>query len=424
MIFATRFFGLLGGLAGAASVAVAFAAWPVAGTPGASEAAVKRPMFAQGRFGNLLERISPPGKNPSSAAYTGEDTCRWANDGECDDPGIGTGACQQGTDYSDCWRIATGREDNSCEWANDGECDEPQFGYSVCTQGTDRNDCGAVAHLRFQTDLCELAFDGVCNEPGTGDGQCEVRTDRADCIGRDRPMEIRDHFFGHDDRQLLDTAETPWSLIGQLVDPDGGSCTATLIGEDILVSAAHCVEYETRVDARATFITGIGLRNGPEEAEVVSYFLSPNREDDRKKEEAASSDWVLLRIDRPLGRELGFVAPRTLDARAALDWEIRQAGFSWDTGDHLSGHLGCHIIEVEDENTIVHNCDTTEGDSGSPIMAFIDGEYFVIGTDSTFRTENGAEVNVAVRSDEWIGYLPDFRAGLIGQPARPAKVIK
>jgi protease YdgD len=262
MRLSARFFGLLGGLAGMASVAIAVAAWPTIGANGA-DAEVKRPMFAEGRFGNLLDRISPPSKNPSTSSYTGDDTCRWANDGECDDPRLGTGACQAGTDYSDCWRIATGREDNSCEWANDGACDEPQFGYSACTQGTDRNDCGVVAYLRFQTDVCDLAFDGVCNEPGTGDGKCDVRTDRSDCIGRDRPMEIRDHFFGRDDRELVDTAETPWLLIGQLVDPDGGACTATLIGEDILVSAAHCVEYETRVDARSTFITGRGLRGGP-----------------------------------------------------------------------------------------------------------------------------------------------------------------
>ena len=422
MTLSARVFGLLGGLAGVASVAVALTAWPIAGA-GDSGADVKRPLAANSHLGSLLDRISPPGKNPSS--YTGDDTCRWANDGECDDPRLGTGACQAGTDYSDCWRIASGREDNSCEWANDNECDEPQFGYGACTQGTDRNDCGAIAFLRFQTDTCASAFDGICNEPGIGDGACEVRTDRSDCIGRDRPMEIRDHFFGHDDRELFDTAEAPWSLIGQLVDRDGGACTATLIGEDILISAAHCVEYDSRVDARVDFFTGADRARGAEEASVVAYFLSPNREGDREKEEASSSDWVLLKIDRPLGRELGFVSPRALDADAALDWEIRQAGFSWDTGAYLSGHIGCSILMVEDHNTIVHNCDTTEGDSGSPIMAYIDGEYFVIATDSSFRSgENGEEMNIAVRSDEWVDYLADFAAGRIGQPAVPAKVSK
>ena len=96
----------------------------------------------------------------STGRYRGVDTCRWANDGECDAPGIGTGACTRGTDYSDCWRIAEGVEDNSCQWANDNECDEPGFGTGACTQATDLTDCGSVIELRFRNDSCETAFDG------------------------------------------------------------------------------------------------------------------------------------------------------------------------------------------------------------------------------------------------------------------------
>ena len=68
----------------------------------------------------------------------------------------------------------------------------------------------------------ETAFDGVCNEPGVGDGTCAERTDRADCIGRDRPMGINDHYFGHDDRVFMDTSVFPWTVIGQ-VDFDAGA---------------------------------------------------------------------------------------------------------------------------------------------------------------------------------------------------------
>jgi hypothetical protein len=30
--------------------------------------------------------------------------CVWAFDGECDEPGIGTGICEPGTDTTDCGR--------------------------------------------------------------------------------------------------------------------------------------------------------------------------------------------------------------------------------------------------------------------------------------------------------------------------------
>ncbi len=376
-----------------------------------------------------------PGKpgGQGVGGYNGDDSCQYANDGECDDPELGTGACAQGTDYSDCWRLATGVEDDSCQWAGDGECDEPSIGTGACTQATDHADCGDVAALRFQDDSCATAFDGICDEPGTGDGSCERRTDRADCIGRERPMQISDHFFGRDDRVFMDTSQLPWSVVGTITDRNGGSCTATLIGEDILITAAHCIEYENRVDATNEFRAGFDRPDGALSANVINFFLSPDREDERSSsEEPSNTDWALLRINQPLGRELGFVGVLALvtenGARQTVGTQIYQAGFSWDTGDHLSGNLACEILAVESDNKMAHNCDTTSGDSGSPFMVRVGAEFFVVGTDSTFRIEpNTPAVNIATRSDGWIDYVDDFAAGTIGSSGvtdTPEKVAK
>ncbi len=381
--------------------------------------------------GNWLRRLSGllniqdgkgPGKPPGDGgmAYRGNDSCQWANDGECDDPGLGTGACTQGTDYSDCYRIAAGLEDNSCQWGLDGECDEPHFGTGACTQGTDVGDCGDVAYLRFQNDSCATAFDGVCNDPEGGDGTCETRTDRADCIGRERPMQISDHFFGRDDRVVLDTNIMPWQVIGQVIDPNGGACTATLVAENVLITAAHCIEYDHGIDPAGEFVTAYARNGGPLRAQVTDYFLSPDRADDRaNNEEPAGTDWALLRIDQPLGAELGFLGTRGLvrenGNRGAMATQLYQAGYSWDTGAHLSGNLACSIVELEGGNTMAHNCDTTSGDSGSPFMVLDGSDYLVVGTDSTFRIDpNVAAMNIATRSEGWLDYLPQFVAGEIG----------
>jgi len=355
----------------------------------------------------------------SSGNYTGDDSCQWANDGECDDPGLGTGACTQGTDYSDCWRLATNVEDDSCQWANDGECDEPHFGTGACTQATDLTDCGPVSYLRNQNDSCESAFNGACDEPGTGSGACEAGTDRADCMGRDRPMQISDHYFGHDDRVFMDTSQMPWLVVGTLVDDNGGSCTATLIGEDILITAAHCIEYESGIDATGTFNTGFGRRGGPLTARVTDFLVSPERQTERTtSDEPSNTDWALIRIDQPLGRELGFLGVRPLrngNPQAAIGTPLLQAGYSWDTGDHLSGNLDCEVIDVEDENKLAHNCDTTTGDSGSPFLVRDGNDYFVVGVDSTFRfAPNTPAVNIATGSNGFLPYLEDFRNGVIG----------
>jgi hypothetical protein len=108
-------------------------------------------------------------------------SCRYANDGECDEPGIGTGACAAGTDAADCRSV--GSADNSCRYANDRECDEPGIGTGACAAGTDSADCDALP-ATGSADSCQYANDGECDEPGIGTGYCIAGTDRTDCGGR------------------------------------------------------------------------------------------------------------------------------------------------------------------------------------------------------------------------------------------------
>ncbi len=84
-------------------------------------------------------------------------TCRYANDGVCDDgrPGAPFAVCALGTDCGDCGSVAI--EDspveidettevcsNTCQYANDGECDDggPGAEYNACAFGSDCGDCG------------------------------------------------------------------------------------------------------------------------------------------------------------------------------------------------------------------------------------------------------------------------------------------
>ncbi len=357
-------------------------------------------------------------KPVAGASYHGDDSCRWANDGECDDPRIGTGACQAGTDYSDCWRIAQGVEDDTCQWANDGECDEPHFGTGACTQATDHADCGDVGYLKFQTDTCATAFDGVCNEPGTGDGTCEARTDRSDCLGRERPPLIYDNYFGYDDRILVDTNEMPWSVIGLLtLTADGAGCTATLVAINVVATAAHCITTENGgIDARADFEIGIDGRTAVHSARVTAYLVADTT--GQKITDKSETDWALLRLDRPLGSALGYLGIRALGEvplEQVQNMIVYQAGYSWDTGDHLSGNIGCAILQFAGNNMLQHNCDTTHGDSGSPLMIEDNGLYYVVATDAAFDTdENGQIINIATRVDAWAPLLADFAAGEIG----------
>jgi hypothetical protein len=87
------------------------------------------------------------------AAGSCTNTCRYANDRECDDgrPGAHTALCTAGTDCNDCGpampqTVVTpaGQCFNTCRYANDGECDDGRSGShtALCQYGSDCNDCG------------------------------------------------------------------------------------------------------------------------------------------------------------------------------------------------------------------------------------------------------------------------------------------
>jgi protease YdgD len=354
-------------------------------------------------------------------ARRGNDTCRHANDMECDEPDIGTGACGLATDYSDCRALREG-ENNSCQWARDGECDEPNFGTGACVQGTDHADCGQISWMRNQNDACATSFNGACEEPGQGSGACAARSDRSDCHGRERPMSIHDHFFGRDDRVRVDAQAPPWRFIGHYVNEAGESCTATLIARDVIVTAAHCIHTDDGVRAGGSFEPAAGGA----QARVSAYFVSPrfNYERFNTTDEIDGLDWALLRLDQPLGDRLGFAGVRNLAAQGraqARAADLYQAGYSWDTGETLSANIACHLADTYPNNTFVHECDTTRGDSGSAFLVRNGAGYDVIGVDSKFRSNpDGPFIYVAVGAAAFQPAIADFVAGRTGTPVRAA----
>jgi protease YdgD len=355
-------------------------------------------------------------KPGASGAPVGNDSCRWANDHECDDPDIGTGACTQGTDYSDCRAMRAG-DDDSCQWARDGECDEPNFGTGACTQATDRTDCGAIAWMRNQNDSCATSFNGVCEEQIRGRGSCAPRTDRSDCHTRDRPMTITDHFFGRDDRVRVNAQQAPWRFMGRFTNADGEMCTATLVARNVLATAAHCIHTDNGVTSGGEFVPAAGGAN----ARAVAYLVNQryNYRQFTTTDEIDGMDWALVRLDQPLGERLGYAGVRNLTGQglaAARAADLYQAGYSWDTGNvTMSGNIACHIVQIHQDGTFAHECDTTRGDSGSGFLVRNGSGFDLIGVDSNFRSNpDGPFIYIAVSASQFQPLVADFAAGRAG----------
>ncbi len=186
--------------------------------------------------------------------------------------------------------------------------------------------------------------------------------------------------IGQDDRRPVDSQEWPWSAIGRINrGVDAGFCTGVLVGPDRVVTAAHCL-YDQRRRAMVHpadlhFVAGYD-RGSFVAHSTARDVLLPSPSAGSTPFNRPQEGWAVLVLEQRLA-----IPPVAMAGAYTIGGSGRlvRAGYGQDRAHALSAHFDCRLLAREDgPGSLSHNCDAVRGESGSPLLWFVDGRPPVV----------------------------------------------
>ena len=225
------------------------------------------------------------------------------------------------------------------------------------------------------------------------------------------------NIFGADNRREIRPGESTLQPIGLLAT----GCTGTLVGRDLVLTAAHCViDPASKVLRRdlSWFFLHLSQGTTPERAWINWVWWGTD--DPRKFRHA---DWAIVRLDKALGERYGWLGA-VASSVAAFPQAVAVAGYSVDFQGGATPWVqaDCNVRGRDATmGWIYHDCDTVRGSSGAPMLSAVGPGAEIYGINVAELRDGGQEslllpqfeeshANIAIPGQGFVQKLREIQA--------------
>ena len=206
-----------------------------------------------------------------------------------------------------------------------------------------------------------------------------------------------------------------WLAVGRLNVTGGGFCTATLIGEMHVLTAAHCV-YDAQ-SGDLVEADDLEFRAGWQDGQAESYRkiaevavhpdFSFSEQEGLKR---VASDLAILRLRTPVTHP--DITPFSVAQMPMRGARVAVVSYARDRSQGPKVHQGCTILGRK-EKAQVFGCEVDYGSSCAPVFRLDLGMPMIISVISAKSTHAGEPISLGAAAGEKLVTLPSRGANFL-----------